>query len=74
MVAYLNFTPDSRHHAYIALDKTGAFTVVDDRPAAHRYESAWNPPGEKLLFDYRDQFHYIAVKDDEVFLVEEEVD
>lgn len=74
MVAYLNFSSDSRHFAYLALDETGAFTVVDDLPAAHRYESTWNPPGEKLLFDYRDQFHYIAVKDDEVFLVEEKIE
>lgn len=74
MVAYLTFTPDSRHYAYIALDETGAFTVVDDLRAAHRYDSVWNPAGAKLLFDYRDQFHYIAVKDDEIFLVEEEID
>lgn len=74
MVAYLNFTSDSRHFAYIALDDTGAFTVVDDLRAAHRYESVWNPPGKKLLFDYRDQFHYTAVKNDEIFLVEEKIE
>jgi WD40 repeat protein len=78
MVAYLNFTSDSRHFAYIALDKIQdepqAFTVVDDLRAAHHYDSVWNPPGAKMLFDYRDQFHYIAVKDDEIFLVEEEID
>ncbi len=74
MVAYLNFSSDSRHYAYIALAKTVAFTVVDDLPAAHRYRSVWNPPNERLLFDYRDQFHYIAVEEDEVLLVEEKID
>ncbi len=73
MVAYLNFSSDSRHHAYLALNETGAFSVVDDQPAAHRYESVWNPPGAKLLFDYRDQFHYIAVKNNEALLVEEKI-
>ncbi len=73
MVAYLNFSPDSRRYAYVALDETGAFTVVDDLAGAHRYESVWNPPEAKLLFDYRNRFHYIAVKDDEAFLVEEEI-
>jgi dipeptidyl aminopeptidase/acylaminoacyl peptidase len=74
MVAYLNFSSDSRYYAYIALDNTGAFTVVDDLRAAHRYESVWNPPDEKLLFDYRDQFHYIAIKEEQVFLVEEKIE
>ncbi len=74
MVAYLNFSPDSRHYAYVALKESRTFTVVDDLPAVHRYESAWNPPGAKLLFDYRDQFHYIAVNDDELFLVEEKIE
>lgn len=74
MVGYLTFTSDSRHYVYIALNETDAFTVVDDLRAAHRYDSVWNPPGAKILLDYRDQFHYIAVKDDEIFLVEEEID
>ena len=74
MVAYLNFTSDSRHFAYVALNETGAFTVVDNLRAVHRYESIWNPPARKLLFDYRDQFHYIALKDNEIFLVEEKIE
>jgi len=74
MVAYLNFSPDSRHYAHVALSGGETFTVVDDRPAAHRYKSVWNPPGEKLLFDYRDQFRYIAVKEDQIYLVEEKID
>ncbi|MDD4267376.1 MAG: hypothetical protein PHO07_04985 [Pirellulales bacterium] len=74
MVGYLTFTPDGRHYAHTALDKTGAFSVVDGRAAAHRYESIWNPPGAQLLFDYRDRFHYLAVKEGEAFLVEEKIE
>ncbi|MHB8900403.1 MAG: hypothetical protein ACYC6Y_16755 [Thermoguttaceae bacterium] len=74
MVAYLNFSPDSRHYAYLALNESGGFSVVDDLAAAHRYESFWNPPAAKLVFDYRDRFHYIAVKKNEAVLVEERIE
>ena len=71
MVGYLTFTPTPP--LCPATDKR-AFSVVDGRAAAHRYESIWNPPGAQLLFDYRDRFHYLAVKEGEAFLVEEKIE
>ena len=44
------------------------------REAAHRYDAVWNPPGAKLLFDHRDEFHYMAVRDGRIMLVEEKLD
>ncbi len=74
MVGYLNFSPDSRHHAYVAIEDGKTFTVVDDLPAAHRYDAVWLPPERKLLFDYRDRFHYLAVRDGEALLVDEKIE
>jgi Tol biopolymer transport system component len=74
MVGYLNFTPDSDHYVFAATSGDKAFTVVDDQEAAHRYQSIWNIQGTRLLFDSRKKFHYLAVKDKNVYLVEEELD
>lgn len=74
LVGYLTFTPDGSRTVYIAVRGNEAFTVVDDREAAHRYEGVWNVRGRKLLFDTRRRFHYMAVKDGSMYLVEEEID
>jgi hypothetical protein len=74
MVGYLNFTPDSDHYVFAAVSGDKAFTVVDDQEAAHRYDSIWNIQGTRLLFDGRKKFHYLAVKEKSICLVEEELD
>jgi hypothetical protein len=74
MVGYLTFSPDGRHYAYAATQEDEAFTVVDDQEAAHRYDAIWNAGGEKLRFDHRKKFHYMAIKEGNILLVEEEVD
>jgi hypothetical protein len=43
-------------------------------PAAHHYEAVWNAPGGGILFDARNTFHYLAVKDDKIYLIKEEVE
>jgi dipeptidyl aminopeptidase/acylaminoacyl peptidase len=74
MVGYLTFTPDNAHFVYAASDLRQAFTVIDDREATHRYDSIWNVQGARLLFDSHKSFHYMAIKDGNIILVEEEVD
>jgi len=74
LVGYLTFTPDGSRTVYIAVSGDEAFTVVDDQQAAHRYEGVWNVRGRKLLFDTRRRFHYMAVKDGNMYLVEEEIE
>ena len=74
MVANLNFSPDGSHYVYAATNNGKAFTVVDQKEAAHHYDAIWNVPEAKFLFDNRKQFHYLAVKEGDIFLVEEEVE
>jgi len=73
MAGYLAFTPDSRHYVYAATEGEAAFTVVDGREADHRYQAIWNVPQSGLLFDSATKFHYLALKDGGVYLVEEEI-
>ncbi len=73
MVGYLSYTPDGRHTVYAAIRDGQAFTVVDDRRAAHRYDSIWTPPAARFLFDHRDEFRYLAVKDGAIHMVTEKV-
>lgn len=74
MVGYLSFTPDGRRYVYAATRAGEVFTVVDGQEGAHRYDAIWNVPDGKLLFDTPRKFHYLAIKKDEIFLVEEELD
>ena len=46
---------------------------MDKEAAKAIYDAIWNVRGKKLLFDTPKSFHYLGVKEDEIFLVEEEV-
>ena len=74
MVGYLTFTPDGRHYVYAATKDTEAFTVVDDQEAAHRYEAIWTVPDARLIFDAQKKYHYLGLKEGNLYLVEEETD
>ena len=74
LVGYLNFTPDNEHYVYAATRGDRAFTVVDDQEAAHQYESIWLDRGRKMPFDQRKKFHYLGLKQGQIYLVEEEFD
>jgi hypothetical protein len=74
MVGYLTFSPDGKHYVYAATQGADAFTVVDGHEAAHRYQSIWTLPDARLPFDSRRKFHYLAVKEGSMFLVEEELE
>ena len=74
MVGYLTFSPDGQHCVYAATKGAEAFTVVDGQEGAQRYQSIWTVPEARLIFDSPRKFHYLAVKDDDILLVEEEVE
>lgn len=73
-VGYLTFNPDGDKCVYAATSGKQVFSVVDDLEAAHRYDAIWSPHGQKLVFDNYKKFHYLGVKKDQVFLVEEETE
>jgi hypothetical protein len=74
VAAQLTFSPDGCHYVYTAARGEEAFTVVDERPASHRYQAIWTVSEARLPFQNRTTFHYLAVKDGDIFLVEEDVD
>jgi len=74
MVAYLTFTPDGKQYVYAATSGKTAFTVVGDREAAHRYDAIWTLPEARFLFDGPKTFHYLALKQGSVYLVQEEIE
>ncbi len=71
MIGYLNFTPDGRHTVFAATKDTHAFTVVDGREASRHFDAIWNPPDRRLIFSTEEAFHYMAIEDNAMYLVEE---
>jgi len=74
LVGYLNFSPDNDHFVYAATDEEKSYTVVDEQEAAHRYDAIWNVQDQKLIFDGFKKFHYLGVKGNKIYLVQEELD
>lgn len=72
MAGYLTFSPLGRA-VYAATRGEKAFTVVEDQEAAHHYQEIWTSPAAKLVFDDPQRFHYLGLKDGQIFLVEEEL-
>jgi hypothetical protein len=74
MIGYLTFTPDGRSVLYAAIRGKKTFTVVEDKEAAHQYDAIWMPRGGRFTFTAPKKFHYLAVNDGNMVLVEEELD
>lgn len=72
MAGYLTFSPNGRA-VYAATRGDKAFTVVEDQEAAHHYQEIWTSPDAKLNFDDPQRFHYLGLKEGQIFLVEEEL-
>lgn len=72
MAGYLTFSPNGRA-VYAATRGEKAFTVVEDQEAAHHYQEIWTSPNAKLNFDDPQRFHYLGLKQGQIFLVEEEL-
>ena len=67
-VSKITFSPDSNHILFIAQDDdTWIEYVVLDGVESKKYDKIISP----ILFDSENSFHYMAILDDEVYLVEE---
>jgi hypothetical protein len=74
MVGFLTFTPDGRWPVYAAMKGRKTFTVVEDRESSHQYDAIWMPRGEPLRFVSPTRFRYLAVKEGNIYMVEEQLD
>jgi len=73
------FSPDSRHVAYAAYKDRKWFVVVDGAKGKP-YDRMFNPGYNywaigrvRIIFDSPDSFHYLALKGDSIYLVEETI-
>ncbi len=62
------FSPDSKHIVYWAEEKDKQFVVVDENEGK-KYDKVHEP----IVFDSDNEFHYLAVKGDKLYLVEEKL-
>ena len=70
----LIFSPDSTRLIYEAKKSNKVFVVLDEKEG-RQYDSilcGW-PMGGWIIFDSHDNFHYLARKNDGVYLVEERI-
>ena len=65
------FSPDSKHFAYMVSDKERWFVVVDGEPG--KYYPNFIVDERKSLFNEDGSFHYLIMRDKEIYLVEEEL-
>ena len=63
------FSPDSKHLVYIVEKDEGKIIVIDGK----EYSPSGKLVGEKIGFDSPTSFHYLTLRDDMVYLVEQEL-
>ena len=68
----LLFSPDSKRMAYAAKASNKTFIVVDGKEG-NQYDAIVTPEGGRIVFDSFDSFHYLAVKGNNIYLVEEKI-
>jgi hypothetical protein len=65
----LIFSPDSKRVAYIGKARSKMFVTVDGQEG-NQYDSVvLTGFGGRLVFDSTDSLHYLAVKDDKIYVV-----
>ena len=69
----LVFTPDSRRLAYAARTNAKTVIVVDGMEGPQYEDVAEFDRGRWIHFDSPDAFHYFAIKDNGIYLVEERI-
>lgn len=67
------FSPNSKYVAYVAEEGTKQFVVVDGEEGKH-YDDIITTGGGRIIFDSPDSFHYLSLKDNSVYLVEEKIE
>jgi len=69
-ISNINFSPDSNHILFIAQDDdTWIEYIVLDGIGGKKYDDIISP----IIFDAEYSFHYMAILEDEVYLVEENI-
>ena len=68
-VGFPVFSPDSQHIAYYVILGNRRFVVVDDDEGK---EYVYIIKGN-IIFDSPTSFHYLAIKDNKIYLVEETI-
>jgi hypothetical protein len=71
-IGNLIFSPDSKRVAYAAWAGNKRFVVVDGKEEK-KYDGIVTIGGGKIIFDSPDSLHYLAVKGESIFLVEERI-
>jgi WD40 repeat protein len=78
-VGSFTFSEDSSHLAYFAVYKDGGATIVVDGLEGRKYDIIFKKPSKKfemsqnVVFDTPSSFHYLAIKDNKIILVKEEL-
>ncbi len=72
-IGNLTFSPDSKRVAYGAKKGKESQVVVDGKEGK-KYDSIVTVNGGKIIFDSPDNLHYIALKDNSVYLVQERIE
>jgi roadblock/LC7 domain-containing protein len=66
------FSPDSKRVAYAAVIGDKQFVVLDGKEEK-QYDVIITIRGGRIVFDSDERFHYLAVKDNKLYLVEKEL-
>ncbi len=69
-IGTLIFSPDSKRMAYVAGAGNKYFVVVDGKEGK-QYDSIVTIRGGRIVFDSSDRLHYLVVKGNDIYLVEE---
>lgn len=67
----LTFNPDSKRFAYVAAARNKQLVVVDGKEGT-RYDDM--APGSAVIFDSPNSLHYLALKGNNIYLVEETIE
>ncbi|MCK4419024.1 hypothetical protein KAV79_04385 [Candidatus Aerophobetes bacterium] len=65
-------SPDSKRVAYVAEVGNKWFVVVNGEEGK-RYDGIVTLGGGRIIFDFPDSFHYLALKGSSIYLVEEKI-
>lgn len=66
------FSPDGKRVAYAAVIGDKQFVVLDGKEEK-QYDVIITIRGGRIVFDSDERFHYLAVKDNKLYLVEKEL-
>jgi hypothetical protein len=69
----LTFSPEGSHVVYGAFSGDKQFVVVDEKKGKGYDSIIFTNKGGNIIFDSLGTFHYLALKDGGIYLVEEKI-